>query len=164
MNGVSIRSARGDDSGWAARLMAASDPWITLGRGYDACLAACTMPTDVLDVALRDGVRCGFVLVRPRGVAGAPYVVSIAVDQASRSHGVGARLLDHVEATYRERSAHLFLCVSSFNGRARAFYDRHGYEEVGRFRDFIIPGADEVLLHKRLGPPDLDRPLRLTLE
>jgi len=150
MNGVTVRCAHGDDADWAARLMSASDPWITLGRAYDACLAACTAPADVLEIAVLDGRRCGFVLVRPRGVAGAPYIVSIAVDEAFRGHGVGATLLAHIEAAYRGSSAHLFLCVSSFNNRARAFYDRHGFEEVGRFRDFIIPGADEVLLHKRL--------------
>lgn len=150
MDDVSVRFAQGDDVDWAARLMSTSEPWITLGRGYDACLAACSAPTDVLEIAVLDGRPCGFVLVRPRGVAGAPYIVSIAVDETCRSHGVGAILLAHVEAAYRPASAHLFLCVSSFNDRARAFYDRHGFEEVGRFRDFIIPGADEILLHKRL--------------
>jgi [ribosomal protein S18]-alanine N-acetyltransferase len=150
MAGVSVRIAEGDDVEWAAHLMAASDPWITLGRDFHACLAACSAPMDVLEIAALEGRRCGCVLVRPRGVAGAPYIVSIAVDEAFRSQGVGATLLAHVEAAYRARSAHLFLCVSSFNDRARAFYDRHGFEEVGRFRDFIIPGADEVLLHKRL--------------
>jgi [ribosomal protein S18]-alanine N-acetyltransferase len=153
MDDLSIQLAAGDDFDWAARLMADSDPWITLGRGYDACLAACTIPTDVLEIAWRAGRRCGFVLVRPRGVAGAPYIVSIAVPGDARSGGVGAALLAHVEAAYRGRADHLFLCVSSFNQRARRFYDRHGFDEVGRFRDFIIPGADEILLHKRLDRP-----------
>ena len=158
MDGITIRPAAGDDFEWAARLMAESDPWVTLGRGFDACLSACTVPSDTLDIALAGGERYGLVLVRPRGVAGAPYIVSIAVAQACRSRGVGAALLAHVEAAYRGRAAHLFLCVSSFNAGARAFYDRHGFEEVGRFRDFIIAGADEVLMHKRLEPPGSTRP------
>jgi ribosomal protein S18 acetylase RimI-like enzyme len=150
---MTIRPAAGDDNEWAARLMAASEPWVTLGRGYDACLAACAVPTDSLDIASWNGRRCGFVLVRPRGLAGAPYIVSIAVEPDYRSRGVGAALLAHVEAAFRGRSAHLFLCVSSFNAGARAFYSRHGFDEAGRFRDFIIPGADELLLHKRLDGP-----------
>jgi [ribosomal protein S18]-alanine N-acetyltransferase len=150
VSAVTVRPAEAADREFAARLMAGTDPWITLGRGYDACLAATTTPTDVLDIAEIAGERCGFVLVRPRGVAGAPYIVSIAVVERYRSHGVGAALLAHVEDAYRDRSAHLFLCVSSFNPRARAFYERHGFEAAGVFKDFVIAGADEVLMHKRL--------------
>ena len=152
MPAVTIRRAAGDDARWAAGVMSTSDPWVTLGRGYDACLAACTSALDVLDIAEYGGERCGLVLVRPAGVAGAPYIVSIAVAPAFRSHGVGAALLDHVERAYRGRSRHLFLCVSSFNPRARRFYERHGFESVGILKAFLIEGADEVLMHKRLAP------------
>jgi ribosomal protein S18 acetylase RimI-like enzyme len=152
MPAVVIRKAAGDDATWAAGLMSASDPWVTLGRGFDACLAACASPQDVLEIAESGGERCGLVLMRPAGVAGAPYIVSIAVAPAFRSQGVGAALLDHVERTYRGRSRHLFLCVSSFNPRARRFYERHGFEAVGTLRAFLIEDADEVLMHKRLVP------------
>ena len=152
MPAVTIRRAAGDDARWAAGVMSTSDPWVTLGRGYDACLAACTSALDALDIAECGGERCGLVLVRPAGVAGAPYIVSIAVAPAFRGHGVGAALLDHVERAYRGRSRHLFLCVSSFNPRARRFYERHGFESVGTLKAFLIEGADEVLMHKRLAP------------
>lgn len=150
MPAVVIRRSVGDEARWAAELMASSEPWITLGRGFDACLAACSSAVDVLEVAETAGERCGFVLVRPAGVAGAPYIVSIAVAPAFRSQGIGAALIDHVERAYRARSRHLFLCVSSFNPRARAFYERLGFEAVGRLRAFLIEGADEILMHKRL--------------
>jgi ribosomal-protein-alanine N-acetyltransferase len=150
MPAVVIRKAAGDDATWAAGMMAASDPWVTLGRGFDACLAACTSPQDVLEIAESGGERCGLVLMRPAGVAGAPYVVSIAVAPAFRSQGVGAALLDYVEGTYRGRSRHLFLCVSSFNPRARRFYERHGFEAVGTLKAFLIDDADEILMYKRL--------------
>jgi ribosomal protein S18 acetylase RimI-like enzyme len=149
---VTIRRATGDDARWAAGVLSSSDPWVTLGRGFDACLAACTSAMDVLEVAEVGGERCGLVLVRPAGLAGAPYIVSIAVVPAFRSRGVGAALLDHVEGTYRGRSRHLFLCVSSFNPRARRFYERHGFEAAGTLKAFLIDDADEVLMHKRLAP------------
>ena len=152
MPAVTIQRATGDDARWAAEVMASSDPWLTLGRGFDACLAACTSGLDVLEIAAIGGERCGLVLVRPAGVAGAPYIVSIAVALGFRGQGVGAALLDHVERTYRGRSHHLFLCVSSFNPRARRFYERHGFEAVGTLRAFLIEDADEILMHKRLGP------------
>ena len=150
MHTVEIRRATDDDRRWAAALMAGSEPWLTLGRGYDACLAACTSLSDTLDVACVGGRPMGFVLVRPKGVAGAPYIVSIAVASEARSGGVGAALLAHVAASYRDVSRHLFLCVSSFNVRARIFYERHGFEAVGLFQNFIIDGADEILMHTAL--------------
>jgi ribosomal protein S18 acetylase RimI-like enzyme len=155
MPSVVIRRAEGDDDRWAAGVMSSSEPWLTLGRGFDACLAACTSALDVLEIAVAGGQRCGLVLVRPAGVAGAPYIVSIAVAPEFRSFGIGAALLDHVERTYRGRSRHLFLCVSSFNPRARRFYERHGFEAVGTLKAFLIEAADEILMHKSLasGPP-----------
>jgi len=153
MQTLTVRPSVGEDPMWAASLMSSSDPWITLGRGFDACLRACTSRLDVLEIAEIGGERCGFVLVRPAGIAGAPYISSIAVSPARRSHGVGAALLAHVESTYAGRSRHLFLCVSSFNPRARAFYERHGFEAVGTFKDFLVEGADEILMYKRLTPP-----------
>jgi [ribosomal protein S18]-alanine N-acetyltransferase len=139
-----------DDREWAARLMAGSEPWLTLGRGIDACRAACRRPDCVLFVA-RDALgRGGFALVNPRGLAGSPYLASIAVEAGWRSRGVGAALLAYCEAQAALTSRHFFLCVSSFNTRARAFYVRHGYRRVGEFDDFIIDGASEVLMYKRV--------------
>ena len=155
MDTVMVRGARGDDYAWAATLISSSDPWVTLRRDFDSCLRACTAPSDVLEVADMGGERCGVVLVRPAGVAGAPYIVSIAVAAAHRSQGVGAALLAHVEQAYRPRSRHLFLCVSSFNPRARHFYERHGFTVIGTLQDFIIEGADEILMHKPLGRADV---------
>jgi ribosomal protein S18 acetylase RimI-like enzyme len=148
-----IRRAGGDDARWAARLMSSSSPWTTLGRGFEACLAACTSPLDVLEIVEDGGERCGFVLVRPAGVAGAPYIVSIAVAPDARGRGVGAALLAHVERSYRSRARHLFLCVSSFNPRARRFYERHGFDAVGTLRAFLIGAADEILMYKRIDQP-----------
>ena len=153
MQTVNVRPASSGDAVWAAALMASSDPWVTLGRGFDACYQACTWTGDVLEIAELDGERCGFVLVRPSGVAGAPYVKSIAVSPDHRSRGVGAVLLAHVERAFEGRARHLFLCVSSFNGRAKRFYERLGYAAVGVIEDFLIDGADEVLMYKRLRDP-----------
>jgi [ribosomal protein S18]-alanine N-acetyltransferase len=145
-----ITSGSNDDREWAATLMAASEPWITLGRGVEACRAACQRPECVLFVVRDAHDRCGFALVNPRGVAGAPYLAAIAVAAAWRSHGVGAALLGHCERYAASSSRHFFLCVSSFNARARAFYGRQGYRQVGEFHDYIIDGASELLMYKRV--------------
>jgi RimJ/RimL family protein N-acetyltransferase len=44
------------------------------------------------------------------------------------------------------------MCVSSFNRRAARLYRRLGYERVGRLRDYVVAGQDEILLRKTLGP------------
>jgi [ribosomal protein S18]-alanine N-acetyltransferase len=145
-----IRAAVGDDGEWAARLMAASDPWITLGRGLEPCRAACQRVECQLVVAHALGERCGFALVNPRGVSSSPYLAAIAVAPRWRSRGTGAALLEHCERQAALTSRHFFLCVSSFNTRAQAFYARHGYRQVGRFDDYVIDGASELLMYKRV--------------
>ena len=95
--------------------------------------------------------RYGVIVVQRRGVAGSPYVASLAVAADVRGRGVGSCLLAFAEDHVRE-AAHLFLCVSSFNARARGFYERHGYEVAAEFKEYVIAGASELLMHKRLRP------------
>ena len=133
---------------WCARLMAGSEPWITLGRDLGQCRSACVRADLQLLVAHEEGVPCGFVLLHPRGVAGSPYIASIAVDPRWRGTGVGSRMLEYVEGLVQSRW--IFLCVSSFNVAARRLYERHGYRQVGEFADYVIDGASEILMRKRL--------------
>jgi ribosomal-protein-alanine N-acetyltransferase len=147
---LEITPATPEEREWAAGLMASSDPWLTLGRGLEACRKACSLPGYELLVARAGGEPQGFALVHPRGVAGAPYLASIAVAQAARGRGVGGRLLAFVEDRYRLEARHFFLCVSSFNAGARRLYERSGYEAVGVLEDYVIDGASEILMHKWL--------------
>jgi [ribosomal protein S18]-alanine N-acetyltransferase len=148
--GLAISAATDDDREWAARLMAASDPWVTLGRGVEQCRSACARPEFLCFVARDRGEPCGFALLHPRGVAGSPYLASIAVAPGWRGRGVGAALLAFCERHVSSSSRHFFLCVSSFNPRARAFYERQGFRRVGEFPDYIIDGASEILMYRRL--------------
>jgi ribosomal protein S18 acetylase RimI-like enzyme len=152
MTTITVREATDVDRIWAATVMSSSDPWITLKRGFDACLAACSSSVDRLHIAWIGQDRCGLALVRERGVAGAPYLTSIAVAESFRGHGVGEQLLAYVEGLFRGRYRHFFLCVSEFNPRARAFYERHGYRAVGILEDFVVEGLNERLMVKRLEP------------
>lgn len=147
-----IEPAAVEDREWAARLMAASEPWLTLRRGLQDCRARCLDPAYEMLVARHGGERCGFALLHPRGLAGSPYLASIAVEAAWRSRGVGAALLAACERRFASSSRHFFLCVSSFNERAREFYAHHGYRQVGELADYVVEGASEILLHKRLEP------------
>lgn len=91
----------------------------------------------------------GFILLAPYGLAGSPYVASIAVAAESRGKGIGSQLLRFAEKRFADRG-HIFLLVSSFNQRAQQLYRRHGYEFVGELKNYIVAGHSELILHKRL--------------
>jgi ribosomal protein S18 acetylase RimI-like enzyme len=148
-----IAEATDAEREWCAELMASSEPWIALGRGLEQCRATCRHPEYLLLVAHVEGAPCGFILLHPRGVAGSPYIASVAVEEALRGQGIGTRLLECAEAHFAGAARHFFLCVSSFNERARRLYDRRGYAVVGELKDYIIEGASEILMHKRLVRP-----------
>jgi ribosomal protein S18 acetylase RimI-like enzyme len=150
---MEIRHADAGEREWAAALMANSDPWIRLGRGLDACRLRCNDPEYQLFIAHQDDQSCGLILIHPRGIAGSPYVASIAVAEDFRSQGLGTRMLDFAEDLFTGKSRYIFLCVSSFNARARALYERRGYSVVGELIDYVIDGASEFLMHKRLRQP-----------
>lgn len=145
-----IALATDDERELCARTMAATDPWLRLGRGIDVCRAASFHPEYDVWVAREGGVPLGFMRLHPRGVAGSPYVASIAVVPAAQGRGVGTAILDHVEAHYGSR--YIFLCVSSFNPRARALYERRGYRLLSVLEDYVLDGLDEHLMAKRLIP------------
>ena len=149
---ISIEPARQHEREWAATLMAASEPWITLGRTVDDTRDLLGATDAELYIAHRDFEPRGFILIRPRGIVSSPYIASLAVAEQDRSKGVGSRLLQFAEELYRPASDHLFMCVSSFNTRAKALYERIGYEVVGELKDYAIKGASEYLLYKRLRP------------
>jgi ribosomal protein S18 acetylase RimI-like enzyme len=149
MSGIEIGEATAEERLWCARLMASSEPWITLGRGEDACRAASVDPDYVVLIARSGGVPLGFARLHPRGALGSPYLASIAVDASARSRGVGAALLDAAEKRF-PGARWMFLCVSSFNARARALYERRGYRIVGDLPDYVVDGSSEILMVRRL--------------
>jgi ribosomal-protein-alanine N-acetyltransferase len=150
MDTFEILPATEEEREWAVQLMAGSDPWITLGRGLDERRRACSQPDKLLFVGHVNAMPGGFVLMQRHGVAGSPYIASIAVAPDQRGTGIGSRLLQFAEDLFRNEANHIFLCVSSFNTRARALYERCGYAAVGELKDYVIEGASEILMHKRL--------------
>ncbi len=145
-----IEPATQGDCEWAATLMSQSDPWVTLGRTPDGCRAVCLHQECQVFIARDRNERLGFLILQRRGVVGSPYLATICLREQSRGHGLGTIMLKWVEDYFRPQARHLFLCVSSFNPRARALYAREGFAQVGEFPDYFIEGASEILMHKRL--------------
>ena len=146
---VVIGPARREDPDWCARVMARTEPWLTLGRDLEQCRASIGRPGCELFVARAGDDPLGFILLHPHGLAGSPYIAAIAVAAEMRGQGVGSRLLDFANTRYAE-ARHVFLCVTDFNTGARALYQRHGYRVVGKLKDYFAPGYSELLMQKTL--------------
>jgi ribosomal protein S18 acetylase RimI-like enzyme len=147
---VRIVPATAADREWASQVMAGSEPWLTLGRSLETCRTIVDDPEFHTFVGKIGRERCGFLILDPRGVAGAPYLKSLAVSEAFRDAGIGTAFVRFAEDHFRPHSRHLFLCVSSFNDGARRLYERLGYEQVGVLKDLALEGASEALMYKRL--------------
>jgi len=144
-----IAAAKADDYEWCAGVMVATEPWITLRPRLEDCRAALTRQGTELYVARDVDRPVGFILLAPYGLAGSPYIASIAVAEDARGQGIGSQLLRFAEEHFAGRG-HLFLLVSSFNPGAQKLYRRHGYEFIGELHEYVVPGHSELIFHKRL--------------
>lgn len=133
-------------------MMSSTDPWITIGRTFDECLALLRDPLREVWLGRDDdGAIAGFIVLVLRGAL-VGYIQAICVDSSRRSGGVGSRLIAFAEERIFREFPNVFLCVSSFNTRARALYERLGYEAIGEIREYLIRGASETLMRKTVGP------------
>lgn len=78
------------------------------------------------------------------------YLRLMAVSPHTHRKGIGSALLSAYEAAVATQSRHTFLLCSDFNIDAQRFYARHGYAQVGRLPNLVIPGVDELIYWKRL--------------
>jgi ribosomal-protein-alanine N-acetyltransferase len=147
---LNILAATPEERDWAATLFSSSEPWKSLGMTYENIKATCHDPEYLVYVAHIDDKRCGVIILDPRGVAGAPYIKSVLVGEKWRNLGIGKALIEFAENLFSQKSPHIFLCVSSFNQKARLFYARSGYRVVGELKDHIKKGESEMLMYKRI--------------
>jgi ribosomal-protein-alanine N-acetyltransferase len=150
---LTIRPLGGEDEvGACATIMSTSEPWVTLGRTLERSLAILRdRELQEIYVAEHDGSVVGFVILIMKGAL-VGYIRTVAVRADWRSRGLGRQLIGFAEERIFRESANVFMCVSSFNDRARALYERLGYETVGELRDYIVRGHSEWLLRKTMGP------------
>jgi ribosomal protein S18 acetylase RimI-like enzyme len=87
------------------------------------------------------------------GTLGTYDLYWIAVHPEHQGAGGGSRLLDEVERRLRERAARMLVVETSSRTdyeSTRRFYERRGYAEHARLRDFYAFGDDRVIYGKRL--------------
>ena len=103
-----------------------------------------------------DGEPAGYVKLGPLKLPVEPNGPALLLDQLyilKQHHGVGIAhgLMDWALAeTARRGAQELYLTVFVDNHRARRFYDRYGFEPVGRY-DFMVGNqADEDIIMRKL--------------
>ncbi len=141
--------------------MASSEPWLTLGRGHADAMRLLRNPAKKCFLVIDHGERAGFLVLDLNGPLGG-YIQTIGVAPEMRGLGVGTAVLRWAERRIFKTHRNVLMCVTSFNRGAQRLYRRLGYERVGRLRDYVVTGHDEILLRKTLGPLSTVAPRRKT--
>lgn len=140
-----------EDAHLCATLMSTSEPWLTIGRNYEESRKLIEDPSREVYLAFDGDEFRGFIVLLMHG-AFVGYIQIVAVTPEARGSGIGTELIRFAEERIFSTYPNVFLCVSSFNPRARALYERLGYQLIGELRDFLISGQSEFLLRKTIGP------------
>jgi ribosomal protein S18 acetylase RimI-like enzyme len=124
------------------------DEWLELGEhsGY---------LTYVLESAGDEGSAVlGYVSFGPTPLTESTYdLYWIAVDKSKHRGGVGKRLLKFAEDEVTRRGGKLLLIETSSQetyGGTIQFYEKTGYDLVGKIKDYYKPGDDKLIYVKRL--------------
>ena len=127
------------------------DEWLELGEhsGY---------LTYVLESRGEEAAEVlGYVSFGPTPLTESTYdLYWIAVDKSKHRGGVGKRLLKFTEEEIMRRGGRLLLIETSSQetyGGTIQFYERTGYEMVGKIPEYYKPGDDKLIFAKRLQAP-----------
>jgi len=134
-----------------ARMLAETEPWITLRRDYEACLRVMLEETRERYVAYRGDRLAGLVILNLKG-GFVGYIQTVCAAPEFRGTGVGTALVTFAEERVFREFRNVFICVSDFNHGARRLYERLGFRLVGELTDYVVAGHSELLLRKTRGP------------
>lgn len=140
-----IRLLRPEDRATLAGIEAEvfSDPWP--GAAFEPLLGPFAMGAE------QDGRLIGFILGRSAGDEG--EVLNLAVAPDERRRGVAGALLDELLARLTDNGVHVvFLEVRESNHGALAFYEKAGFEQVGRRVGYYrLPPEDALVMRRYIG-------------
>jgi ribosomal-protein-alanine N-acetyltransferase len=113
--------------------------------------------TDAI-TATRGGRVVGFAIAW--SVADQGELGNVAVAPDARSAGIGEGLVRDVVARLGRRGVReIFLEVRVSNGSARRLYERLGFVEIGRRKNYYVrPVEDAIVMRKRLRPRRTEGP------
>lgn len=137
--------------------MSSSEPWLTLGRSFEDSLRIVQDPSREVYVAEDSQGLAGFLILCLTGPF-TGYIQTVCLAPDRRGEGLGTQLVAFAEERIGRVSPNVFLCVSSFNHRARRLYERLGCEYIGELEDYLVRGHSELLYRKSRGPWSEFRP------
>lgn len=107
--------------------------------------------------AFRDDTLVGYACIGPTPATEGTYdLYWIAVHPDAQGAGVGAALMADIEQRLSDRRARLLVIETSSRddyAPTRRFYQRRGYAESARLRDFYASGDDRIVLTRRVVVP-----------
>lgn len=112
-------------------------------------------PVFAVRIVEQDGVPVGYAKIGPMKLPVETSDSSMLLDQLyvrAEHHGSGIarQLMDWAIDEARRRAAKaLYLTVFIENERAKRFYDRHGFEDVGRYAFMVGKQADEDIIMRK---------------
>jgi [ribosomal protein S18]-alanine N-acetyltransferase len=84
---------------------------------------------------------------------------NIAVVPHVQRRGIGSALLTHFIAVFKDHGGmSVFLEVRKSNAAARKLYEKHGFVEAGRRRDYYHDPAEDAVLYRKTGIQPLKNP------
>lgn len=106
----------------------------------------------VIAARTASGEIVGVMVYELKGMFGEfPYLALLGVKDGYRKQAIGSRLIDVFQKICEQTGFDkCFICVSHFNPRAKALYQRKGFKPVVLIPDLIREGIDEWVLMKRL--------------
>jgi [ribosomal protein S18]-alanine N-acetyltransferase len=149
---LKIRPLTRADISACAAIISASDPWKRLGEGFDFTrLLAGDQSGSKSYIMTVKKTAVGFIVFNPHPVfARGGYLRAIGVTSSFQRQGIGRKLMNFAESITAQQAPNFYLCVSSFNRKAQAFYRDLGYRKIGRIPDLLMRGASEYVYWKRL--------------
>ncbi len=109
---------------------------------------------DIWFVCTLDESPVGFGFCEPeRMTDGAWNLLAIGVLPEHQGAGFGGEMMAYLEKRLGDQGERILLVETMSTpafARTRAFYQKNGYAEEARIRDFYEPGADKVVFWKRV--------------
>jgi len=88
------------------------------------------------------------------GLTGTMILTSLSVkylwlDERHRGCGLGSQLLERIELEAIKQGVH-HIYLDTFTFQAPKFYEKKGFKEVGRYKNFPLAGVDKIFYQKSL--------------
>lgn len=147
-----LRYPEPNDAAYLGTELAKIEPWKTLNSTPDEFEAGFQSQSEASHTyaVIFEGAPVGIISVRYPWLLG-PYLSFLGMIPSAQNKGLGKTLMNWLEETSKIHSArNIFVCVSSFNHDAQAFYKTCGYKQEAQLDGLIVNEHAELLLRKCL--------------